>query len=162
MSEGFIRTARGALNLRHVRRIYEEKLQNGLTGHTAVMDDGGEYYVELGNEALDQLCQRVVPATAGDAACFLSIDGDKEDPTVEDVSEQHMKIVAWGVSTNYGGGCYGVEPIYLENPASNQTPILACPDGAWLLQEDMSFATLVEAKEEILRRHRERGGRGDG
>jgi hypothetical protein len=155
MSEGFIRTRSGALNLRHVRRIYEEKHATGLKSHTAVTDDGAEYHVEIGSEALDHLCQRIVPASSEDRACFLDIDD--ENPTVEAMGEQHVKIIAWGISVNYGGGCYGVEPIFVEKPADNQTVLIRCPDGTWLLQEDMSFATTEEAKSEIARRHTEAG-----
>jgi hypothetical protein len=148
MSEGFIRTRSGALNLRHVRRIYEEKTLEGFTVHTAVTDEGTEYAVDLGNEALDQLCQRLIPASHDDRACLLAVNPG--DLTVGGVWEQHVKIVAWGISVNYGGGCYGAEPIFTEKPASNQVPLLRCPDGTWLLQEDASYATLEEAKAAIL------------
>jgi hypothetical protein len=151
MSEAFIRTRRGALNLRHVRRIYEEKPFGQANSPTAVTDDGAEYDVEIGSEALDSLCMRIVPASPEDRACFLAVDPD--NPTIEGVWEQHAKIIAWGISVNYGGGCYGVEPIYIEKPSSNQMSVIRCPDGTWLLQEDMSLATLDEAKAEALRRH---------
>jgi hypothetical protein len=119
VSEGFIRTRAGVLNLRHVRRIYEEKHANGLKSRTAVTDAGTEHQIEIGSEVLDHLCLRIVPASSEDRACFLDIDD--ENPTVGAMGEQHVKIVAWGISVNYGGGCYGVEPIFVEKPADNQT-----------------------------------------
>lgn len=154
MSEGFIRTWTGALNLRHVRRIREQKDGKDRSSYTAVMDDDREYDVDLGSEALDSLSQRLVPAGPEDRACLLSVNPD--DLTAEAVWEQHVKIVAWGISTNYAGGLYGATPIFTDSLSSNQTPLIRCPDGSWLIQEDTQYATLEEAKRDVLQQHFER------
>ncbi len=151
MSEGFIRTRTGAVNLRYVRRIREDLQKDGSVRHAVITDEGAEYAVHLEGDALDHLCQRIVPASAEDRACFVSVDPD--NLTLAGVWEQHIKIVAWGVSVNHGGGYYGVQPIFADKPASNQFVLLRSPDGSWLVQEDAEYATLAEAKAAVLATH---------
>ncbi|WP_424813539.1 hypothetical protein [Roseococcus sp. YIM B11640] len=160
MTETFIRTALGALNLRFVRRFRQEARPDGSTTHYAVPDDGPEVPVFLSEHALERLCQRFVPATPGDVACFLSVDEDKESPAIADVWEQHVKIIAWGIDTNYGPA-FGIEPIFADTPCSNQHVFLAKPDGTWFAQERGDYKTLDEAKREVLAHYiKERGQAG--
>nr|WP_314074726.1 hypothetical protein [uncultured Roseococcus sp.] len=149
MPEEFLHAHHGALNLRHVRRIRVEPRKDTYPLHYAIMDDGKEYQVDLGSEALDQLCTRLIPAGPEDRAVFLSFDA--ENPTPETVWEQHVKIIAWAVSTNYGGGYGSPEPIYAEKPTSNEVALVRCPDGSWSMPGEGHFATLEAAKVEILR-----------
>lgn len=154
MSEGFIRTHSGAVNLRYVRRIREVERKGNYPLHYAILDNGEEAQVSLGSGALDELCTRVVPAAPGQAACFLSLDSEKIAPTVNDVWEERVQIVGWAISTNYGSsGAISPQPIFAESPCSNHYVFIEAPDGSWIEQSAATYRTLDEVKEEVLQRH---------
>ena len=159
MSEQFLETEDGLINLRFVRRI-----RVGRKGQPdiAYLDDGEEIRFDATPQTFENLQCQIVPAAAGEHAIAVWIDEEGEDGkelTVPNVWIREISIIAWRI---YPASSCNPPPVFKEVPCGDAVVLLREADGTLILPDLVAFPDIDAAKAFLLqerRRHQQTGGR---
>jgi hypothetical protein len=145
MSEQFIETDGGLINMRFVRRIRVGKIDQKNVAYT---DDGGEYKFWAPAEALENLRCQIVPASPGEYATAISVDDDGQDLTEENVLVREFSIIAWRVNSFFP---WDPTPVFKESACSNEMILHKEKDGTFVAPGLFQYSSIKEAKAAVLR-----------
>jgi hypothetical protein len=147
MSEQFLETEDGLINLRFVRRI-----RVGRKGQPdiAYLDDGDEFRFDATPQTFENLQCQIVPAAAGEYAIAVWIDEEGEDGkelTVSNVWTREIGIVAWRI---YPASSCDPTPVFKEDPCGDAVVLLREADGTLIWPGLVAFPDIETAKADLL------------
>jgi hypothetical protein len=145
MSEQFIETQSGLINMRFVRRIRvgEDKRLS-----VAYTDDGEEFRFWAPAEALENLKCQIIPASPGEYATLISVDPFDENLTEESVTIREVFIIAWRINSFFP---WDPTPVFKESVCDHEMIIHKEKDGTFIDAGKSYYSSIEEAKAAALR-----------
>ena len=145
MSEQFIETDGGLINMRFVRRI---RVGEGKNPSVAYTDDEEQFRFWAPAEALGNLKCQIIPASPGEYATLISVDDFDENLTEESVMVREVFIIAWRINSFFP---WDPTPIFKESACDNEMIIHKEKDGSFIDAARSYYSSIEEAKAAVLR-----------
>lgn len=147
MTDKFIFTDDGAVNLRHVVKIIQGRDGN----YKAELTTGEMPRLVMTSADMDRICEQVVPASGADKACVLTIGDIPPGETLPEIFTDFVTVIAWGISY---GTAIPPRPIVPDALASNQHVLTQQHDGKWCWADGAVYETLESAKADLANMHK--------